>query len=112
MLTCHIVIYQESNAYYLTGLEEFCDEELTINQNNGFYISDTIYSDYLNNPLPSPIIPGDMQFIIIVETVIHINMKNIMRKLFLFSFRHFLLKIYFLKKHAIEQLVLELSGNA
>ena len=57
--TCHIVIYQESNAYYLTGLEEFCDEELTINQNNGFYISDTIYSDYLNNPLPSPIIPGD-----------------------------------------------------
>ena len=57
--TCHIVIYQESNAYYLTGLEEFCDEELTINQNNGFYISDTIYSDYLNNSLPLPIIPGD-----------------------------------------------------
>ena len=57
--SCHIVIYQESNAYYLTGLEEFCDEELTINQNNGFYISDTIYSDYLNNPLPAPINPGD-----------------------------------------------------
>ena len=57
--TCHIVIYQESVAYYLTGLEEFCDEELIINQNNGFYISDTIFSDYLNNSLPLPINPGD-----------------------------------------------------
>lgn len=57
--SCHIVVYQLNYPYYITELEEFCDEELLINQNNGFYISDTIFNDYYNNPLPSPISPGD-----------------------------------------------------
>jgi len=57
--TCHIVVYQESNAYYLSSLEEFCNEELTSAQNNEFFVSDTVFSDYLNNQLPSPINPED-----------------------------------------------------
>jgi hypothetical protein len=57
--SCHIVIYQESNAYYLTDLEEICNEELINAQNEGFYIYDTIFNDYLNNPLPMPIFPND-----------------------------------------------------
>ena len=56
---CYIVVYQLNYPYYLTELEEFCDEELIINQNNGVYISDTIFNDYDNNPLPSPICPRD-----------------------------------------------------
>mgnify|MGYP005701103117 CR=1 FL=1 len=42
--SCHIVIYQESNAYYLTDLEEFCNEELINAQNEGYLIYDTIYT--------------------------------------------------------------------
>ena len=57
--TCQIVVYQLNYPYNLTELEEFCDEELIINQNNGVYISDTIFNDYNNNTLPSPISPGD-----------------------------------------------------
>ena len=36
--SCHIVVYQLNYPYYITELEEFCDEELLINQNNGFLI--------------------------------------------------------------------------
>ena len=96
--TCHIVVHQLNYPYYLTELEEFCDEELTINQNNGFYISDTIFNDYNNNPLPSQISPGDT--IIIVETVIHINLQYNEQDIYIL-FLSFLHKIYF---HRLMQL--------
>lgn len=70
-LTSHIVVYQLNYPYYLTELEEFCDKELTINQNNGFYISDTIFNDYNNNPLLSPISPGDTLCYHCVDSHLH-----------------------------------------
>ena len=57
--SCHLVIYENSTSYLITDLVEYCSDELVDIQNNGYFVVDSIFTDYLGDSLLNPILPGN-----------------------------------------------------
>lgn len=55
--SCNLLIYENSTSYLITDLVEYCSEELVEIQNNGYFVIDSILTDYLGDSLIDPILP-------------------------------------------------------